>query len=398
MGTGGAIQTGTISAEAAPTSGGGAAYTTLSLNSSAFGGDGGGGGSGAGGTGTGGNGGAALGGSGSFLSRGALVTATSVTIDANANGGDGGSGSVQGNGGNARTGSIAVESKERFGHPDQRGAMNVGSIVGSAVAVGGFGTTNGTSSAIGSSYFRVLNGDATIGSLDFTIDAQTYDNTFASSFVSVRDGIATITGDFSFTTPGTLVLDASLGSMNAGTINLAAGSFTGPLTIDNVIQAQVGPGTYNASAINISTGGDFVTNAHLVSGGSLDIDAPGLINMRNATSTDGNISLAAGSTIDGANLDAAGFVDVFANGNVSLGNIDAGSSISAESLAGALTVNDLSAQTIIDLDAQGAILFRDVLTAGEFDFSGGSTVTGRDINATTRAKRQPRSIRRQRPV
>lgn len=381
VGTGGGIQTGTISAEAAPTSGGGASYTTLSLTSSAFGGGGGDGGTGGGGTGIGGNGGAAVGGSGSFLARGTLVTATSVTLNANANGGDGGSGSVDGNGGNARTGSIAVESKDRFGHPDQRGTLNVGSIVGSAVAQGGFGATNGTSSAIGGSYFRVLNGDATIGSLDFNIDAATYDNTFISSYVSARDGTATITGDFSFTTPGTLILDASNGSMTAGTISLAAGTFI----VDNVNGAQAGPGTYNASSIAISTAGDFITNAHLVSGGSLDIDAPGLINMRNATSTDGSISLTAGTTINGGNLDAADFVDVFANGNVSLGNIDAGSSISAESLAGALTVNDLSAQASIDLDAPGAILFRDVLAADTFDFSGGSTVTGRDINATSRA-------------
>ena len=387
VGTGGAIQTGTISAEAAPTSGGGAAYTTLSLNSSAFGGDGGDGGTGGGGTGTGGNGGAAIGGSGSFLSRGALVTANNVTLNANANGGDGGSGSVQGNGGNARTGSIAVESKERFGHADQRGAMNVGAIVGSAVASGGIGAVNGTSSAIGSSYFRVLNGDATIGSLDFNIDAQTYDNTFASSFVSVRDGIATITGDFSFTTPGTLVLDASLGSMNAGTINLAAGSFTGAFIIDNVLQPQVGPGTYNASAIDITTGGDFITNAHLVSGGSLDIVAPGLINMRNATSTDGSIRLNAGSTIDSGGLDAAGSVIVFATDDIALGNVDSGDFIDIESVTGGITTGDLGSIGTIDLDAPGAIGFGDVV--GEaFDFDGGDSVAGGDIVVAREVKGQ----------
>ena len=384
VGTGGGIQTGTISAEAAPTSGGGASYTTLALDSSAYGGDGGDGGTGGGGTGIGGHGGAAIGGGASFLSRGALVTASNVTIDANAYGGDGGNGSVDGNGGNARTGSIAVESKDRFGHPDQRGSLNVGTIVGSAIAQGGLGATNGTSSAIGGSYFRVLNGDATIGSLDITIDAATYDSTFASSFVSVRDGFATITGDFSFTTPGTLVLDASLGSMNAGTISLAAGSFTGAFIIDNVVQTQVGPGTYNASSIDISTGGDFVTNANLVSAASLDIVAPGLIDMRNATSSDGNLTLDAGSSILAGNLDAAGFVDVFASGNTTLGAVDAGDFVNVESTDGAIQTGNLIAATTIDLDAAGDIGFGNV-TADDFDFSAGADVNGGDILAATEA-------------
>jgi filamentous hemagglutinin family protein len=384
VGTGGRIQTGTLSAEMAPTSGGGATYTTLSLNSSAFGGDGGAGGTGGGGTGVGGNGGNAIGGSASFLSRGALVTADAVTLTVNANGGDGGAGSVQGNGGNARTGSMAVESKERFGHADQRGTLNANTIVGSAVAEGGIGAVNGTSSAIGSSYFRVLNGDATIGSLDFTISASTYDNTFASSFVSVRDGTATITGDFSFTTPGTLVLDASLGSMNAGTISLAAGSFTGTFIVDNVVQTQAGPGTYTASSIDISTGGDFITNAHLVSGGSLDILAPGLIDMRNATSTDGSISLDAGSTINGGNLDAAGFVDVDATDDITLGNIVAGDFINVTSELGAISLGLLSATNNIDLDAARDIGFGNV-AADAFDFSAGGDVIGGDILAGTQA-------------
>ena len=379
-GTGGGIQTGTISAELAPTSGGGATYTTLSLNSSAFGGDGGDGGTGGGGTGVGGNGGVAIGGSGSFLSRGTLVTADSVTLTANANGGDGGAGSVQGNGGNARTGSIAVESKDRFGHPDQRGMLEVDSIVGSAVAQGGFGATNGTSSAIGSSYFRVLNGDAIIGSLDFNIGASTYDNTFISSYVSVRDGTATILGDLSFTTPGTLILDASNGSMNAGTISLAAGTFI----TDNVNGAQAGPGTYSAGSMSIITGGDFITNAHLVSDASLSILAPGQIVMRDATSNDGNLTLDAGNYILGFNLAAAGFVEASAFGSVTLSNVTAGDFIDIWSEIGSILVSDLSAATSIDLDAPGDVGFGDV-TADNFDFSSGGNVNGGDIIAATEA-------------
>ena len=177
------------------------------------------------------------------------------------------------------------------------------------------------------SYFRVLNGDATIGSVSITLSGQQFDTTFGPSLVSMRDGTATI-GDFSFTTPGELALDASNGSMTAGTITLSAGTFV----VDDFNPPQVGPGTYFAGTFNITTGGDFITDAHLVSTSSLDITAPGLIDVRDATSTEGGISLGAGSTINGGNLDAADFVNVMSQGNVTLGNLDAGSSISVESL------------------------------------------------------------------
>jgi hypothetical protein len=418
IGTGGFIQTGTFSADAAPTVGGGANYSTLILDSSAFGGAGGDGGTGGGGTGTGGNGGNALGGRATFLARGVLVTADAVSLTANANGGDGGLGSTQGNGGNARTGTIAVESKDRFNHPDQRGTLDVGTVVGTAIAVGGTGTAPGTSSVIGGSYFRVLNGDVTIGSLDFLIDGDVYDNSFGANYVSVRDGIATV-GDFSFTTIGAFVLDASNGSMSANSIDLSAGTFV----VDNINPAQAGPGTYSADTITITTGLNFITNADLVSTNPLGLTAPGLIGMRNATSINGGVTLNAGNFILAGNLTAAGDIIAFAPGNVTLGNldagnfvvassgggdlavgtvdavgsvqlnadgdiaagdIDAGSFILIDSVNGALSLADLTATAEIDLGALTSITLGNV-TADDFDFDAGGFVTGGSIIAGTNA-------------
>ncbi len=63
--------------------------------------------------------------------------------------------------------------------------------------------------------------------------------------------------------------------------------------------------------------------------------------MRNATSSDGNLTLDAGSSILAGNLDAAGLVSVFGTGNVVLGNVNSGDFIDIESETGGITTNDL---------------------------------------------------------
>jgi filamentous hemagglutinin family protein len=386
IGTGGNIQTGTISNENSPNSGGGATYANLTLRSDATGGNGGAGGTGSSGNGTGGNGGGAVGGTASFLARGVLVSADAVIISANATGGNGGLGATQGNGGNARSGSFAVEAKERFGHADERGRLEADSITGEAIATGGDGATDGIGSVIGGTYFRLLNGDADIGSISFNTAGDVYDNSFANSTVSVRDGIATL-GDFTFTTTGELALDASNGSMTAGTITLSASNFIPDLFTIDQDGPQTGPGTYSAGAFDITTGGNFVTNAHLVSAGSLDIIAPGLIDMRNATSSDGNLTLTAGSSILAGNLNAAGFVSVLGTGNVAVGNVISGDFVDIESETGDIATGDLSAVSTIDLDAAGSTGFGDVV-AEALDFDSGGAVTGGNILAAREVKGQ----------
>jgi filamentous hemagglutinin family protein len=377
IGTGDGIQTGTISNENSPNSGGGATYTSLTLAADATGGNGGAGGTGSSGDGTGGNGGAAVGGNASFLARGVLVSANTVTITANATGGDGGSGATQGNGGNAQSGSFAVEAKDRFGHTDERGRLEANSITGEAIATGGDGATNGVGSVIGGTYFRVLNGDADIGSISFNTAGDVYNNTFANSTVSVRDGSALV-DDFTFTTTGQLALDASNGSMISDSITLTAGTFIP----DAFSGAQAGPGSYSAGTFDITTDGDFITNANLISAASLDIIAPGLIDMRDATSSDGDLTLQAGTTITGGAQTAAGSVFASATDNILLGNVSAGNLIDIYSETGGIALGSLSAGSSIDLEAADDIGFGNV-TADTLDFETGGAVTGGDIVAET---------------
>ncbi len=395
LGEGGFIQTGTISADLAPGSGGGANYTTLSIDTSGFGGTGGDGGTGGGGDGGGGNGGDALGGLSLFLARGVLVSANTVQMFASAAGGDGGIGSVNGNGGDATTGLIRVESKDRVGHPTERGTLEVGTITGTAIAVGGTGFNNGTSTVLGGSYFRVLNGDATIGSLSFTIAGDSFDGSlFGHDLVSVRAGVATI-GRFSFTTTGELALDANNGSMTADSIILSAGTFVAntfnpPPTI---------AGTYFADSFDITTGGDFITNAHLDAVSDLTIIAPGSIAAQNIF-TDGalalsalsgsistndlfadtDITLDAAGSVAGAFVGAGGSISVVAGDDASFGDMSAGGDVLLDS-GGSMSVGHVLAQAgSVQASAVDVLSFLSI-TAGTFVTIDPTAIIGGDVTA-----------------
>jgi hypothetical protein len=244
---------------------------------------------------------------------------------------------------------------------------------------------------------------------------------------------------------GFSVVDPTIVSFYLDNSILTAGSFSidaGNFIHDPFYPVPTAMGTITAGSISLTSGNDIVLDANLVSFGSLDLDAGGLVDLGDldagaidvnagATITLGNLSATGGISLHGGGsvdvkfvnssagyatiysdignintfdinsglytvlqadgsisteaINSANFVYVLAGGNIALGNIGAGGGISVESLTGALALNDLSAQATIDLDAPGAILFRDVLAADDFNFTGGSTVTGRDINATSRA-------------
>ncbi|MDV3258316.1 MAG: hypothetical protein LOX97_11185, partial [Sphingomonas sp.] len=394
LGDGGFVQTGTLSGEAAPTSGGGASYTTLDIDASAIGGNGGDGGTGGAGDGDGGDGGAATGGQAGFLARGVLVTADTVTLTADASGGDGGNGATLGNGGDALTGFILVESKDRFNSPAQRGTLEANAITGTAVASGGLGGTNGSSTIADGSYFRVLNGDATIGSVTITLGGDLVNPTDGPSLVSVRDGTATI-GTFSFITGGELALDASNGMMTSDEIILSAATFVP----DNFNPAPTSPGSYVAGSFDISTGGDFITNAHLQSAADLVISAPGNIAAANLAS-EGNVQLdASTATVATGDITAGGLVSLLAPTSVTTGDISASGDVSIAS--GAIDTGAISSGALIDLFATGGIAtgglnastiwiesetgdisFGDV-TADLFDFETAGAVTGGNIIASS---------------
>jgi hypothetical protein len=399
-GTAGRIQMGTISNEGKATTGGSAHYdNVLVATANGAGGDGGNGGSGLSGAGAGGDGGNALGGNASFLARGVLVTAGGVNLAANGTGGDGGSGSLLGDGGNAATGTIQVESKDRFGHTDQRGTLQVGTVTGTAIALGGTGGINGTGTVTDGSFFRVLNGDATIGSFDLLITGETYTTPPSGpSYVLAQDGTATITGTFSFLTDGSLAVYASNGTLTAGTLNLAAANF-----VTNPGPAPTVRGTFFADSATITTGGDFIADADFDIGSNLIIDAPGKIAAHDFT-IDGNLDLLAnGGDLTAGKLDVTGDVNLSALGAIDLGTVlagffngDAGGTFDADNITSDadirisagddVTLGNLIAgvpagesNKAVRIDTDGSVLVGNILSAGGIDITAGGTVTGQNV-------------------
>ncbi|QIK97064.1 hypothetical protein G7076_12145 [Sphingomonas sp. HDW15A] len=255
---------------------------------------------------------------------------------------------------------IGVESKDRFDIPSQRGFLFADSITGTAIAIGGLGSggVDGTSTVFGGSYFRVLNGDATIGSVDILIEGDLYvDGPQGQDWVSVRDGTATI-GSFSYSTTGELALDANNGSMTvSGAMALNAGTFV-PHTFD---PAPTALGTYSANTFDITTGGDFITNANLVSANIVDITAPGSITAVNIDS-DAEVYLNAQS------------------GAITLNDITAVGEIVLDA-ATDITTNDLTSGFYINADAGGDLTINSAVSDDETYLSGDSSVTYATISS-----------------
>ena len=188
-----------------------------------------------------------------------------------------------------------------------------------------------------------------------------------------------VTNDFRVVDPTMVSFYLDNSSLTAGSFSVDAGDFIHDL----FYPAPTAMGTITAGSISLISGNDIVLDANLVSTGSIDLNAAGLVELGDLGAGD-FISVNAGKSITLGDLDSADFVNVQAPGNITLGNIDAGSSISVESFTGTLALNDLSALTTIVLDAAGNIGFTDV-TADDFDFSAGGDVNGGNILAGTGA-------------
>lgn len=380
---GGNIQTGTISNAGVATSGGGATFTTLSINSSAAGGSGGAGGTGGGGNGNGGNGGGASGGVGTFLARGVLVTADGVTLAANAQGGNGGIGAVAGAGGNATSGMIQVESKDRFGFATQRGSLIANTITGTATATGGAGAITGAVSSLGGSYFRVLNGDSTIGTFSFTITGGLPSAT--ADFVSAIDGNAAFTGDFAFNTTNNLILFADNGTLTAGILALSANDFVP----DTVNEPTTTPGTFFADTFDITTNNDFYTVANLDSRNLLDITAPGSISTGNIRGDQAVYLNAQGSFINVGNVNSVDEIRLNAIGDITTGSLTSSDFYILAAAGGALTVGPVDASDFVYLEGQDGVSYASIIAGDSAQLysngliQGGNITAAGDINAYT---------------
>ena len=391
-------------------------FGTVTLNSSATGGDGGDGGAngfggvpgfggsgstiaGANGTrgndgalGGGGAGGNATGGAATLIVRGSTVAVDSATLTADATGGDGGLGfdtgygtvGIDGAGGNARVGGdgrgIHVTVSSRFQRDTQRGTLNAGSITGTAIATGGVGSSYGNSDTFGGSGVTFRNADGNIDLLDFLVQADGAPTSDAD-IVSVINGDVTVGGEFRFITSGNMSLFLDGGDFTADNIVVHAYDFVN----DAANGTPVDNGTFFARHFDIATDNNFLTTANLDSVEALTILAPGSIYVANIN-VDSSVDLEAvnGEVIIG-NLLANGDVTIDAAQDIRTGTInnsantslDAGGSINVGAIdSGYGAVSLLAGSSISGSTIDARSIFGD---SGSSIFLTQLTATGGDI-------------------
>jgi len=361
------------SAQAAGSNLGVANLGNVEFDASAQGGTGGEGGfGGAGGLGTpngvagadgnGGDGGNADGGTAILLVEGGTANIGSANLVSIAAGGDGGSGAVQGNGGNAESDEARVLVTNRLGDTGLRGTLNGGQITGSVFSTGGAGLIAGTGLMEGGSAFVIENGDATIDSLDFNIVADGQIADLAADSIAIVNGTVVVNGGFSFNTAGVASVYANNGTLNAAIFEVAASNFVHDP--ERAFPASVG--TISADTFNLATGQDLIIDANLISTASLDLSAPGLIDIEDATSG-GELTLNAGSSISGGSMTAAGLVDANAGGDIGFNLVIAGTDITMLSTAGSIFANALSAGGPVDLHASSEVSTGDITSGSSIN-------------------------------
>ncbi|WAC23145.1 hypothetical protein [Blastomonas sp. SL216] len=421
IGTGGSAQMGTVSATITngpnPTPTGFMKMTDALIQANGFGGAGGNGGTGTTGSGNGGNGGLGVGGDLFFASRGSLVEVNNLTLLANANGGNGGTGAVRGNGGNATSGTIGVESTEQFQAPTNRGRLVARDITAIARGTAGTGAVNGTTTYGTGSFFRATNGDVTANSIVYNIGnaGDAPDPTdIVEDYVRITDAAVNVTGSFTFITPGQLSVLVNNGALNAGAFGIQAGTFVA----DTVVTSPTNIGTITANAINLQSAGNIIVTASLATPGSFTAVGTGAINLGNINAggvigmqggslqlgnlTSGNhINLTATSgainagTVTAANFIAmtarngltlstatatTGYVDILVNaGNLTIGNVTAGGYIALETGAGNITVGNLRSGQETDIEAIGNATFGNVDAGLNLSVLAAGTITGGNI-------------------
>ncbi len=403
---GGFVQTGSISNGALASAGGAFTLASLAVDTSTHGGAGGNGGLGATIGGDGGAGGSAgtLTGGSSFLGiRGMVGNVGNVLLYSNATGGDGGSGGeganasgVAGAGGDAVSGRIEVESRERFGVPSQRGLLVAANIYGESIAIGGTGSVAGSSTSSGGNSFLLYNGDADIGSFQFVIRGDNASS--VADFIAIVDGAATIDGPFNIETTNPLALYANRtnttlnqASLTATTVNLDAAtfvSFPGNEVTGTEIDPATRPGTFFADTWTVTTGGDFYTTANIDSVNFFEIIAPGSITAFDIAGQNA-VNLNAQSGLIVVNdIDAALEIRLNAATGIAANDLTSGTYIYA-STGDQLTVNNVLSATSTALYGSGGVTFAtveagsDVQLASNGLIQGGSTLAGGSIYGFT---------------
>jgi hypothetical protein len=423
IGTGGSAQIGTVSATITtgpnPTPTGFMTMADAVIEANGFGGMGGDGGVGTTTNGNGGNGGLGDGGDIFFATRGSLVQVNALTMLANANGGAGGSGAVRGNGGNAISGVIGVESTEQFQAPTNRGRLVAGDITAIARGTGGTGAVNGRTFYETGSFFRAVNGDVTANSIVYNIgnagDAPEPTG-IVEDFVRVTDATVNAGSSFTFITPGQLSALVSNGTLSAAAVGLVAGTFVA----DTVVTAPTNIGAINTGALALQSSGNLIVTANINATQNIAISVPGTVNLRNISSggvigisgssltlgnlgsgnhinltsttgaiTAGNMTAAnfiAMTAANGLTIGLAtantGFIDLLVlSGNMTVGNLRAGTFIDLETRAGNIVIGDTQSGTETDIEAVGTLQFGNGNSGSSFSAAATGNLTGGNVAA-----------------
>lgn len=353
---GGFISLGTISgSDTGSLNQGSASFGSVTGLSRASGGDGGNGDSTIAGA-LGGNGGNASSGRATLLVRGSTVTVSdSGDFVSDAYGGDGGVGFSPGRGGNAanssadpaaiRGGSFAVITN-RFNQPTQRGNLIARDLSFTTRAIGGSGSTAGTSTYSGNALaFEVVNSSVSATNINFTATSDTLDPTAIGvvDSIALTNATVTISGAFDFNTVGAARLQLDQSNLTADTVAMAASNWLK----DPQAPAMIGTLTGKTS-LSLTSGQDIAAFANL--------------------STQGALALSALGQIDLGTINAFGAISIDAGASLTLDDVVSSSTIELDAL-GEVLVGNLSAATSITIDARGNV------TAGSLA-AGAGTPTG----------------------
>ncbi|MDF8334132.1 hypothetical protein [Novosphingobium cyanobacteriorum] len=382
---GGGVQVGTQShVDTGALNTGSASFTSVTVIADGNGGTGGSGGTGPI-QGNGGAGGDGSGGGTVLLVRGSPVTINGAGVFfADGAAGFGGVGLVDGAGGDAFVGgpvptgtslaAAALVVTNRSGQPTQRGSLVAQDLTFYARALGGLGSTNGTQTDLGNSVRFTLSGaDVSATTLSFT-STGTPTLTGPASAIQLQDGLATISGGFSFDTQGSLSLQSANGGLTAAAVNISGGNWidAGPLAGT--------PGVlFGTGSVNLVTGQDLIANASFQSGGNLSIGAAGAVALGNLVAA-GQINGSAGTTMNLANVTAGGLVGLGATDDLTVGNVSTGSNAFLSS-GGVLTTGAIGAADTATIFGDGGVTTGNVTVGNAIAIGSVTSVTTGALSA-----------------
>ncbi|MBU6394883.1 MAG: hypothetical protein KGQ75_09950 [Sphingomonadales bacterium] len=328
-GRGGIAQAGVVSGlDTGAINNGAADIDVLSLSARGTGGNGGAPGAAGSATGNYGNGGAGYGGGAGLLARGGKVTLLSgAVIDAGGLGGGSGLGGTAGDGFVGDAGGlitprgVQLEVGSRSGQPAQEGALVAADLTFLASAATGQGGTPGNATVVGHPLFWGLKGGTiTAGNVSFLATGTPAANA-DPSLIALIGGSATLTGDLSFVTPGALRM--TLDGANANTVHAAISAADWQ---EGILPSGITGTLFGSGSVTLTTGQDLFGHFSINTGGTLAIDAPGLVRLDNLTAA-GDLGVTAGATVRLGALKAGGRTSIIAPGNLTLGTLDAGDSV-----------------------------------------------------------------------